>query len=105
MYEDLSAPTAATANVFVMAALAARENRVLATVNIGGAYLNASMVESGVIVQHMRLDKVMTKILVNRPEVQGFHGRGWIVRGPAGQSTVRVRRSSTPFVSDAAGEA
>ena len=64
MYEDLSAPTAATANVFAMAALAARENRVLATVNIGGAYLNASMVESGVIVQHMRLDKVMTKILV-----------------------------------------
>ena len=52
-----------TANVFAMAALAARENRVVATVDIGGAYLNASMVESGVIV-HMRLDKVMTGILV-----------------------------------------
>ncbi len=33
------------------------------TVDIGGAYLNASMIESGVIV-HMRLDKVMTAILV-----------------------------------------
>ena len=43
MYEDLSAPTAATANVFAMAALAAREKRVVATVDIGGAYLNASM--------------------------------------------------------------
>ncbi len=63
MYENLSAPTAATANVFAMAALAAREKRVVATVDIGGAYLNASMEESGAIV-HMRLDKVMTDILV-----------------------------------------
>ena len=59
MYEDLSAPTAATANVFAMAALAAREKRVVATVDIGGAYLNAT----GVIV-HMRLNKVMADILV-----------------------------------------
>jgi hypothetical protein len=36
---------------------------VVKTVDIGGAYLNASMIESGVIV-HMRLDKVMTAILV-----------------------------------------
>ena len=49
MYEDLAAPTAATANVFAMAAMAAREKRVVATVDIGGAYLNASMIESGVI--------------------------------------------------------
>ena len=63
MYEDLAAPTAATANVFAMAALAAREKRVVKTVDIGGAYLNASMAESGVIV-HMRLDKIMTTILV-----------------------------------------
>ena len=63
MYEDLSAPTAATANVFAMAALAAREKRVVATVDIGGAYLNASMEESGVIV-HMQLNKVMADILV-----------------------------------------
>ncbi len=72
MYEDLSAPTAATANVFAMAALAAQENRVVATVDIGGAYLNASVVESGVIV-HMRLDKVMTEILVKiDPEFKEF---------------------------------
>ena len=63
MYEDLAAPTAATANVFAMAALAAKEKRVVKTVDIGGAYLNASMAESGVVV-HMRLDKVMTAILV-----------------------------------------
>jgi hypothetical protein len=63
MYEDLAAPTAATANVFAMAAMAAREKRVEATVDIGGAYVNASMIESGVIV-HMRLDKIMTSILV-----------------------------------------
>ena len=47
-YEDLSAPTAATTNVFAMAALTAREKRVVvATVDKGGAYLNASMEESG----------------------------------------------------------
>ncbi len=64
MNEDLAAPTAATANAFAMAAMAAREKRVVATVGIGGgAYLNASMIESGVIV-HMRLDKIMTSILV-----------------------------------------
>jgi hypothetical protein len=63
MYEDLAAPTAATANVFATAALAAREKRVVKTLDKGGAYLNASMAESGVIV-HRRLDKVMTTILV-----------------------------------------
>jgi hypothetical protein len=46
-----------------MAAMAAGEKCVVATVDIGGAYLNASMIESGVIV-HMRLDKIMTSILV-----------------------------------------
>jgi hypothetical protein len=51
------------ANVFAMAALGTREKRVMKTFNIGGAYLNASMAESGVIVQ-MRLEKVMTTILV-----------------------------------------
>ena len=39
MYEDLSAPTATTANVFAMAALAARGKRVVATVDLGGPYL------------------------------------------------------------------
>jgi hypothetical protein len=72
MYEDLSAPTVATANVFAMAALAAREKRVVTTVDIGGAYLNESMEESGVIV-HMRLDKVKTDILVKiDPEFEKF---------------------------------
>jgi len=72
IYEDLAAPTAATANVFAMVALAAREKRVVKTVDMGGAYLNASMAESGVIV-HMRLDKVMTNILVRiDPEFAEF---------------------------------
>jgi hypothetical protein len=43
MYEDLAAPTAATANLFAMAALVAREKRVVKTVDVRGAYLNASM--------------------------------------------------------------
>ena len=36
MFEDLAAPTAATANVFAMTTLAARENWVVKTVDIGG---------------------------------------------------------------------
>ena len=44
MYEDLVAPTTVTISVFAMAALAAREKRVVKTVDIWGAYLDASMV-------------------------------------------------------------
>ena len=49
--------------MFALAGLAAKEDRLIATVDIGGAYLNADMTASGVKV-HMRLDPTMTKILV-----------------------------------------
>ena len=103
MYEDLIASTAATANVFAMAALAARENRVVKTVDIGGAYLmNASMVESGVIV-YMRLVKVITIILVKIDPalIRRVRRRRWIVRSTARQNALWLRRSSASLVSHA----
>ena len=61
LYTNLSAATAATSSVFMIAAIAAREKRAVAVVDITGAYLNASMT-SGVIV-HMRIDKPLTEII------------------------------------------
>jgi len=60
LYEDLSSPTVATSAVFMVAAIAAHENRKAVTLDIGGAYLNASMGEHEV---HMRLEPLMASIL------------------------------------------
>jgi hypothetical protein len=63
LYDNLSSPTAATTSVFTIAAIAASENRFVETMDIGGAFLNADMKPTGVVV-HMRLDKMMASILV-----------------------------------------
>jgi len=62
LYEDLSSPTAALMTVLLVCAIAARQKRKTATVDIGGAYLNADML-TGIIV-HMMLDKRMSDMLV-----------------------------------------
>ena len=62
LYEDLSSPTAALMSVLLVCAIAAHEKRKQATVDIGGAYLNADMM-TGIIV-HMMLDKRMSEMLV-----------------------------------------
>ena len=43
LYEDLSAPTVATASVFTILLIVAAENRSIAAVDIGGAFLHADM--------------------------------------------------------------
>jgi len=63
LYEDLSSPTAATASVFAVAAIAAAEGRHVVVTDIGGAFLNASMEPTGVKV-HMRLDARMAAMVV-----------------------------------------
>ena len=60
---DLSSSTAATASVFMIAAIAAQENRHVITVDIPAAYLNAWMKSTGVKV-HMRINKSLSKMLV-----------------------------------------
>jgi hypothetical protein len=62
LYEDLSSPTVSTSSVFTIAAIAAHEKRHLAVVDIGSAFLNATMQKS--VPVHMRLDKTMSEYLV-----------------------------------------
>ena len=63
LYEDLSSPTAATTSVLTVAAIAAAEGRHVFVTDIGGAFLNASLQPTGVIVR-MRLNQLMTTLLV-----------------------------------------
>jgi hypothetical protein len=63
LYDNLSSPTAATSSILSIAAIAAAEHRFVMVVDIGGAFLNASIKSTGVPV-HMRLDRIMTTMLV-----------------------------------------
>jgi len=63
LYDNLSSPTASTASVLAVASIAAREGRSVVVMDIGGAFLNADITSTGVKV-HMRLDKVLTAMLV-----------------------------------------
>jgi Reverse transcriptase (RNA-dependent DNA polymerase) len=63
IYDDFAAPTVSTSSVFMVLSIAATEGRRMATLDIGGAFLNAAM-ETGVQV-HMRLDRTMTSMLTS----------------------------------------
>jgi hypothetical protein len=63
LYNDISAATAATSSVFMVAAIAAREKRLVTVVDITCAYLNAKM--SNQVVVHMKLNKTLTNMLVD----------------------------------------
>jgi hypothetical protein len=70
LYDDISSPTVATTAVFMIAAIAAKEQRSVVTVDITGAYLNADMGEEEVL---MKLDKIMATLLVQiKPEYERF---------------------------------
>ena len=62
LYDDLSSATVSTSAVFTLASVGAHEHRMVAVVDIGGAYLNADM--GSEIPVHMRLDKTMSEFLV-----------------------------------------
>jgi hypothetical protein len=57
LYDDVSSPTVSTTSVFMIAAIASSEKRKVATVDIGGAYLNAPMKDSEVL---MKLDPTLS---------------------------------------------
>jgi hypothetical protein len=63
LYEDVSSPTARTESILTIAAIAAAEGRKVMTVDIGGAFLNADITKTGVLV-FVRLDKIMTRFLI-----------------------------------------
>jgi hypothetical protein len=61
LYEDASSPTAALPFVFMIAAIAARERRHVATVDITGAFLNADISKQEIV---MDLDPQMAAMLI-----------------------------------------
>ena len=61
IYEDLSSPTVTTPAVFMTVAIAHFEKRIVHTVDIVGAYLNAKMSENDVF---MELDAYLSSLLV-----------------------------------------
>ena len=63
LYDDVSSPTVSTSAVFTAIAIAAAENRKVAVVDIGGAFLNA-MMPVGMPV-FMRLDSTMSGFLTS----------------------------------------
>lgn len=74
LYENLSSPTASTTSVMIVAGIAAKEGRVVITIDIGGAFLNVSMQPTGVMV-HMRLNKLMSMLLVKIDPAYGEYLR------------------------------
>ena len=76
IYENLNSPTVATVSVFCMLAMAARERRLMSTVDVGSAYLNADL-DSSVI---MMLDTPLATLLAAVwPELAlDNRGRGYV---------------------------
>ena len=70
-YDDVSSPTATTSSVFIAAAIAAKERRKVAKVDIGGAFLRAYLPKDTEIL--MRLNPLLTAILTRiQPDYQPF---------------------------------
>ena len=76
IYENLNSPTVATVSVFCMLAMAARERRLMSTVDVGSAYLNANL-DSSVV---MMLDASLAALVVSVwPELTlDNRGRGYV---------------------------
>ena len=64
IYTNGASPTVATTSVFIVAAIAAKENRAVAAIDFPGAFLNSVMPEKGDHVVLMRLNKFLTYVLI-----------------------------------------
>ncbi len=60
LYENLSSPTLSTTSIFMLAGIAALEERKVVTIDITGAYLNARMKET----VYMQLNELLSKTAV-----------------------------------------
>ena len=63
-YDNGSSPTASTTVVQIEAALAAKYCNAVAHIDFSGAFLNATMPDTGDHVVHMKLNKFLTQVLV-----------------------------------------
>ena len=64
IYNNGSSSTASTSSIFMIAALAAREGRAVATIDFPGAFLNSEMPGEGYHEVLMRLNKCLSGILI-----------------------------------------
>jgi hypothetical protein len=64
IYNNGSSPTVSTGAILIIAAIAARENRAVGSVDFPGAFLNSPMPQEGDHVVMMRLNKFLTSVLV-----------------------------------------
>ena len=64
LYDNLSSPNASTASVFALATIAAHEGRPTLVMDIGVAFLNANITNTGIKV-HMRLNRTFMSMLVS----------------------------------------
>ena len=65
IYDNGSSPTVSTTSVFIVAAIAAMENRAVATIDFPGAFLNSDMPLDGDHVVFMRINKYLTNVLTS----------------------------------------
>ena len=65
IYNDGSSPTVSTTSVFIITAIAASENRSVATIDFPGAFLNSDMPSEGDHTVYMRLNKYLTNVLIS----------------------------------------
>ena len=65
IYDNGSSPTVSTTSVFLIASIAAKENRSLATIDFPGAFLNSDMPLEGSHTVFMRLNKYLTNVLIS----------------------------------------
>jgi Reverse transcriptase (RNA-dependent DNA polymerase) len=65
IYNNGSSPTPSTTSVFIIAAIAAKEDRAVATIDFPGAFLNSDMPQQGDHVVYMRINKYLTNVLIS----------------------------------------
>ena len=65
IYNDGSSPTVSTTSIFTITAIAASENRSVATIDFPGAFLNSDMPSEGDHTVYMRLNKYLTNVLIS----------------------------------------
>jgi hypothetical protein len=65
IYDNDSSPTVSTTSVFIVAAIAAKDHRALATIDFPGALLSSVMPLEGDHVVLMRLNKYLTNVVIS----------------------------------------
>ena len=65
IHDNGSSPTVSTTSVFIVSAIAAKENRAVATIDFPGAFLNSDMPLDGDHAVLMRLNKYLTNTLIS----------------------------------------